>query len=333
MARIHDRQWSGEGAGSLFGAGFTFNWLWLKWIIPLVLVLWFLSGIYIVRPDEQGVVRRFGKAIRVTQPGPNYHWPQPIEKVDKVKVKKVRRMEIGFRTIPYTSPPRYRFYPEESLMLTGDEQIIDAQIIVQYQVSDPQKFLFNVRALEEPHGALMDAAEVALRHVVGQRPIDDVLITEKLQVEIDIRQLLQQIIDNYDSGLRIVEMKLQTVQPPKEVEKAFSDVVSAKEDKDRLVKEADGYREDLLPKARGQAEKIIREAEAYKAERIKHAQGDADRFLAVLKEYKKAKNVTRKRLYLETMERILPGIRKFVIDPKVGGSLLQFLPLEKGGGK
>jgi membrane protease subunit HflK len=169
-----------------------------------------------------------------------------------------------------------------------------------------------------------------LRQVVGQRPIDDVLIGEKLQIEIDIRQLLQRIIDGYDSGVRIIEVKLQTVRPPKEVAAAFSDVVSAKEDKDRLVKEAEGYREDVLPKARGQAEKIIREAEAYKAQRIKRAEGDVDRFLAVLKEYSKARDVTRKRLYLETMEQILPGIHKYVIDPKAGGNVLQFLPLETG---
>jgi len=333
MARIYDRQWLDEDTEAPFGAGFTFNRLWLKWIIPVVVALWLLSGIYIVGPDEQGVVRRFGKAVRVTQPGPHYHLPTPIEKVDKVKVKQVRRLEIGFRTISPGPPARYRFMPEESLMLTGDEQIVDSQIIVQYQVRDPEKFLFNVRGLEEPQGALMDAAEVALRQVVGQRPIDDVLITEKLQVEIDTRELLQRIVDRYDSGVRIIEVKLQTVRPPEEVAAAFSDVVSAKEDKDRLIKEADGYREDVLPKARGQAEKIIREAEAYKTERIKRAQGDADRFLAVLKEYEKAKDVTRKRLYLETMEQILPGIRKFVIDPEVGGNVLQFLPLERGDEK
>ncbi len=330
MAEIFDKQWSGGEFRSPFGPDFKFNWLWLKWIIPAVVVLWFLSGIYIVRPDEQGVVRMFGKAVRVTQPGPHYHLPGPIEKVDKVKVKKVRRIEIGFRTVSPGPPARYAFVPEESLMLTGDEQIIDAQIIVQYQVRDPEKFLFNVRGLERPQGALTDAAEVALRQVVGQRPIDDVLIYEKLQVEIDIRELLQRIIDNYNSGLKVIEVKLQTVRPPKEVAAAFSDVVSAKEDKDRFIKEAEGYREDILPKARGKAEAIIRAAEAYKAERVKRAQGDAERFLTVLKEYRNAKDVTRKRLYLETMERILPGIRKFVIDPDAGGSLLQFLPLEKG---
>ena len=334
MARIgYDSKWEDREIRLPFGPDFKFNLAWLKLIIPAVVVVWLLSGIYIVRPDEQGIVRRFGKAIRVTQPGPHYRLPQPIERVDKVKVKKVRRMEIGFRTIPNTSPARYRFYPEESLMLTGDEQIVDAQIIVQYQVQDPERFLFNVRDLEAERGALMDAAEVALRQVVGKRPIDDVLITEKLQIEIDIRELLQRIIDRYNSGLKVVEVKLQTVRPPKEVAAAFSDVVSAKEDKDRLVKEADGYREDILPKARGRAASIIRGAEAYKAERVKHAQGDAEKFLAVLKEYEKAKDVTRKRLYLETMEQILPGIRKFVIDPEASGNLLQFLPLEEGGAK
>ncbi len=319
-----------------YGLRFKFpeNWLlWLKLGVPILLILWLLSGIYIVRPDEQGVVRRFGKAVRITEPGPHYRLPRPIEMVDKVKVKQVRRIEIGFRTYRPGSPAQYSFMPEESLMLTGDEQIIDAQVIVQYQVNDPEKFLFNVRGLEAKRGALMDAAEVALRQVVGKRPIDDVLITEKLQIEIDIRELLQRIIDRYDSGVTVKEVKLQTVRPPEEVAAAFSDVVSAKEDKDRLVKEAQGYREDLLPKARGQAASIIRKAEGYKAERTKRAQGDVDKFLAILKEYEKAKDVTRKRLYLETMERILPGIRKFVIDPEVGGNMLQFLPLEKGGEK
>ena len=333
MAQMHDSQWSDSPIRSPFGPDFKFNPAWLKWIIPAVVVLWLLSGIYIVRPDEQGIVRRFGKAVRVTEPGPHYHLPGPIEKVDKVKVKKVRRIEIGFRTISPGPPARYRFVPQESLMLTGDEQIVDAQIIVQYQVKDPEKFLFNVRGLERPQGALIDAAEVALRQVVGQRPIDDVLITEKLQIEIDIREVLQKIIDRYDSGVGIKEVKLQTVRPPKEVAAAFSDVVSAKEDKDRLIKEAEGYNKDVLPKARGEARSRVLAAEAYKAERIKRAEGDADRFLSVLKEYEKAKDVTRKRLYLETMERILPGIRKFVIDAEAGGNLLQFLPLQERGGQ
>jgi membrane protease subunit HflK len=333
MAREYDSRRSGEETRAPFGPNIRFDVRWLKLIIPAVVLLWALSGIYIVRPDEQGVVRRFGKAVKVTEPGPNYHWPRPIEKVNKVKVKQVRRIEIGFITVSQGPPARYKFIPEESLMLTGDEQIIDAQVTVQYQVSDPIKFLFNVRDLERRHGALMDAAEVALRQIVGKRPIDDVLVAEKLQVEIDTRELLQRIIDRYDSGISVKEVKLQTVRPPQEVAAAFSDVVSAKEDKDRLIKEAQGYREDILPKARGKAASVIRGAEGYKAERTKRAEGDAARFLTVLKEYEKAKEVTRKRLYLETMEKILPGIRKFIVDPEAGGNVLQFLPLEKGGAK
>ncbi|MHC4172338.1 MAG: FtsH protease activity modulator HflK [Planctomycetota bacterium] len=306
---------------------------WLKWAVPILLALWLLSGIYIVGPDEQGVVRRFGKAVRTTEPGPHYHLPSPIEKVDKPKIQQVRRIEIGFETISPGPPARYQFHPEESLMLTGDEQIIDAQIIVQYKIKDAADYLFNVRNLEGPQGTIKDAAEVALRQVVGQRPIDDVLITEKLQVEIDIRTLLQEIVDGYESGVRIIEVKLQTVQPPKEVASAFSDVVSAKEDKDKLIQEAEGYKEDIIPKARGEARSIVLTAEGYKEEKVKRAQGDVEKFLAVLQEYQKAKDVTRKRLYLETMEKVLPGIKKFVIDSEIGDGLLKLLPLEKVGGQ
>ncbi|MHC4122812.1 MAG: FtsH protease activity modulator HflK [Planctomycetota bacterium] len=333
MARIYNQQWSEDDQQIFRLPQIKFNLSWLKILIPVFVVLWLASGIYIVDPDEQGVVRRFGKVIYTTEPGPHYHWPVPIEQANKVKVKQVRRLEVGFRTINPGPPAIYRDMPKESLMLTGDEQIIDAQMIVQYQVDDPAKFLFNVKGLEGSQGALMDAAEVSLRHVVGQRPIDDVLITEKLQIEIDIRLFMQEIINRYKSGIKIGEVKLQTVRPPEQVEKAFSDVVSAKEDRERLVKEADGYKEDIIPKARGEAQSIIRNAEAYKAEREKTAEGDADRFLAVLTEYQKAKDVTRKRLYLETVIQIMPNIKKIIIDPEVSGNLLPFLPLEQGAQK
>jgi len=300
----------------------------LKWIVPILLLLWLLSGIYIVGPDEQGVVRRFGKVVRITEPGPHYRLPRPIEKVDKPKIQQVRRIEIGFETVSPGPPARYQFHTEESLMLTGDEQIIDAQVIVQYKIKDAADYLFNVRNLEGSQGTIKDAAEVALRQVVGQRPIDDVLIEEKLQVEIDIRTLLQEIVDGYESGVRITEVKLQTVQPPKEVAAASSDVVSAKEDKEKLIQEAQGYQEDIIPKARGEARSIVLEAEGYKEEKIKRAHGDVAKFLAVLKEYEKAKDVTRKRLYLETMEQVLPAIKKFIIDSETGDGLLKLLPLE-----
>ena len=301
---------------------------WLKWIVPLLLAIWLLSGIYIVGPDEQGVVRRFGRVVRITEPGPHYRLPRPIEKVNRPKIQQARRIEIGFETISPGPPARYRFHTEESLMLTGDEQIIDAQIIVQYKIKDAADYLFNVRSLEGSQGTIKDAAEVALRQVVGKRPIDDVLITEKLQVEIDIRTLLQEIVDGYESGVRITEVKLQIVRPPKEVAPAFSEVVRAKEDKDKSIQEAEGYKEDILPKARGQKEKLVREAEAYKEERIRRARGDAEKFLAVLKEYQKAKEVTRKRLYLETMELVLPSIRKYIIDSDTSEGVLKLLPLE-----
>ena len=301
---------------------------WFKWIIPLILVIWLLSGIYIVGPDEQGVVRRFGRVVRITEPGPHYRLPRPIEKVDKPKIQQARRIEIGFETISPGPPARYRFHTEESLMLTGDEQIIDAQITVQYKIKDPANYLFKVRNLEGSQGTIKDAAEVALRQVVGERPIDDVLIDEKLQVEIDIRSLLQEIVDAYESGIRINDVKLQTVQPPQEVASSFSDVVSAKEDKDKLIQQAEGYKEDIIPKARGEARSIILAAEAYKEEKIRRAQGDVAKFLAVLAEYEKAKDVTRKRLYLETMEQVLPGIRKFIIDSDTSEGILKLLPLE-----
>ncbi len=300
----------------------------LKLAVPFLLVLWLLSGIYIVRPGEQGVVRRFGKAVRTTEQGPHYHLPRPIEKVNKPKVEQTRRIEIGFRTISPGPPAIYRDHPEESLMLTGDEQIIDAQIIVQYKIKDAAYYLFNVRNLEGPQGTIKDAAEVALRQVVGQRPIDDVLIEEKRQVEIDISALLQEIVDGYESVIQITEVKLQTVQPPKEVAASFSDVVSAKEDKEKLIQEAEGYKEDIIPKARGQARSIVLKAEGYKEEKIKRAHGDVAKFLAVLQEYEKAKDITRKRLYLETMEKVLPGIKKFIIDSETGEGLLKLLPLE-----
>jgi membrane protease subunit HflK len=333
MVDVRRKEWFEGGQMPSFGRNIKINWKLFVLLIPVLLVLWLATGIYIVQPGEQAVVRRFGKVNRTTGPGPHFHIPQPIEQVDKVAVEKIRRIEIGFRTIDPGPPARYKFVPAESHMLTGDEQIVDAQAIVQYKVRDPAKFLFNVRDLDTPSGALTDAAEVSLRQVVGQRPIDDVLIGKKLQIEIDIREFLQNVIDGYDSGLRVIEVKLQTVQPPKEVASAFSDVVSAKEDKDTLIKNADGYREDLLPRARGQAVQIIREAEAYKEERIKRSQGDADRFLVVLNEYSKAKDVTRKRMYLETMGRIMPDIKKFIIDPETGGNMLQLLPLDKGGDK
>jgi len=333
MVDVRRKEWFEGGQMPSFNRNIKINWKLFLLLIPVLLALWLATGIYIVQQGERGVVRRFGKAVRTTEPGPHFHFPMPIEQVDKVAVEKIRRVEIGFRTASSGTAAQYRSVPEESLMLTGDEQIVDAQIIVQYKVNDVKNYLFKVRILEGDDGVITDAAEVSLRKVVGQRPIDDVLIGEKLQIEIEIKESLQAILDGYESGISVREVKLQTVQPPREVAAAFSDVVSAKEEKDTLIKKAKGYYADLIPRTRGQSAQIEKQAEAYKQERIKRAEGDAERFLVVLKEYSKAKDVTRKRMYLETMERVLPGIKKFVIDPDTGGNMLQFLPLDKGGDK
>jgi membrane protease subunit HflK len=333
MVDVRRKEWFEGGQMPPFKLNIKVNWKLLLLLIPVLLILWALTGIYIVQPGEKGVVRRFGKAVRTTDPGPHFHLPMPIERVNKVAVEKIRRIEIGFRTVDPGPPARYIFKPEESHMLTFDEQIVNAQVTVQYRVKDASQFLFNVANLDGEFGAITDAAEVALRQVVGQRPIDDVLIAEKLSIEGEIQKYLQEILDGYESGVAIKAVKLQTVQPPEEVADAFSDVVSAKEDKERFIKVAEGYREDLLPRARGLAEQVIRKAEAYAAERTNRAHGDAERFKVVLEQYKKAKEVTRKRMYLETMGRIMPGIKKFVIDPDTGGNMLQLLPLDKGGDK
>jgi len=263
--------------------------------------------------------------VRVTSQGLHYHLPYPVEQVDRPRVTETKRLEIGFRTIDPGPPARYQFIEQESLMLTGDENIVDAQIIVQYRIKDAADYLFRVRDVV---ATLSDAAEASLRQVIGASTIDDALTVGRFRIQQEIKTVLQEIVDEYRSGLLVEEVKLQTVRPPKEVEAAFKDVVSAKEDRERLIYEAKGYREDIIPKAKGRAAQIVRAAEAYNAERVARAEGDATRFLSILEEYTKAKDVTRKRLYLETMEAILPNIRKFVIDSEAGGSLLQFLPLD-----
>jgi len=289
-------------------------------------LVWLASGIYIVSPAEQGVVRRFGKMVRITSSGLRYRLPWPIEKVDTPKVTEVKRIEVGFRTIDPGPPARYQFIPAESLMLTGDENIVDCQIIVQYKIKDSADYLFKVKYIT---GTLYDASEVALRQIIGNSDIDDALTVGKLRIQEEIRELLQRIMDGYESGILITEVKLQTVRPPKEVEAAFKDVVSAKEDREKLIYEARGYQEDIIPKTKGRAAEILRESEGYREERIKRAQGDAGKFLAILREYEKAKHVTRERLYLETMEEILPNIKKVIIDSKISSGLLQLLPLEE----
>tara|TARA_B100000315_G_C14595239_1_gene598609 strand:- start:85 stop:1032 length:948 start_codon:yes stop_codon:yes gene_type:complete len=284
--------------------------------VTLVLILigvWLvMSGFYIVGPDEEGVVRRFGEWVRTEESGLHFKFPYPIEKVDLPKVTQVKEVTVGKIL-------------REAKMLTGDENILLVEVSVQYKIKDAASYLFNVHDVDE---TLKDATESALRQVIGSHPIDDPLTEKKAEIMDEIRELLQTMLDNYNSGVDIRQVQLRDVNPPREVDHAFKDVQSAKEDKEKAINQALGYQNEVIPMARGGAEKMIREAEAYREQRIKMAEGDADKFLSVLKEYRKAKDITEKRMYLETMESILPGIEKYIIDEETG-SLLNILPLDK----
>ncbi len=300
-------------------------------IIPLLvaaLALWLFTGVYMVGPDEVGVVRTFGEYTRVAQSGLNYHFPYPIEQVNTPAVTEVKRIEIGFRTL---RNGQYRTVEKESLMLTGDENIVDAEMIVQYKIKDPVAYLFKI---VEPELTVREAAEASLRTVVGRNKIDETLTTGKFQIQEGTKTQLQLILDKYESGIHVVAVQLQDVSPPKEVIGAFKDVASAKEDKNRMVNQAEGYRNDIIPKARGEAEAMIRDAEGFRESRIKRSEGDAAKFTTILKEYRKAKSITQKRLYLETMERVLPDIEKIIVPDKDSGNMLNLLNLNPGkGGK
>ena len=296
-------------------------------IAPVLLVLiivWLLTGIYIVGPDEVGVIRTFGKLTRVTQSGLNWKFPSPIEIANTPKITEVKRIEIGFRSL---QNGQYRTVEKESLMLTGDENIVDAEMIVQYKIKDPVEYLFKIVA---PELTVREAAEASLRTVVGRNKIDETLTTGKFTIQEETKMQLQSILDKYQSGIHVVAVQLQDVSPPKEVIGAFKDVASAKEDKNRMINQAEGYRNDVIPKARGEAEAMIRDAEGFMESRIKRAEGDAIKFTTILKEYNKAKSITEKRLYLETMEKVLPDIEKIIVPDKNSGNMLNLLNLNPG---
>lgn len=299
-------------------------------LVAILAVIWVLTGLYTVRPDEIGVVKRFGKYSHETTSGLHYHLPYPMETVLKPKVTQVRRFEVGVRTVSPGPPPRYQDVPDEALMLTGDENIVNVQFIVQYLIKNPKEYLFNV---DDPAKTIKDASEAAMREVVGNSKIDDALTGGKFRIQQDTKDTLQLILDRYKSGIAVAAVQLQAVSPPEQVVAAFKDVASAREDQNRLINEAEGYSNDILPKASGKAAELIQQAEAYKESKIKQAQGDASRFTAQLKEYHKAKEVTRKRLYLETMQEVLAESKKFVVTNRTSG-VLPLLPLEGlGGGK
>ena len=314
-----------------------------KLIIPALIIIWLVSGIFIVEPGEVGVVLRFGAFSRITSPGPHYHMPYPVESVKTVKVTEVRRLEIGFRAFgsqrTAQTKGRIKSVPDESQMLTGDENIVDVQYTVQYKIKDAVNYLFNVYGQEN---TVKEASEAAMREVVGKINIDTVLTTGKDEIQTQTRDLIQDILDLYKSGIHVVTVKLQNVQPPGEVSQAFKDVASAREDRSRYINEAEAYRNGIIPQTRGQASVILNNAQAYKEATILKAKGEASKFTSILKEYQQAKDVTKKRLYIETMEKVLsnPDMEKIIISNKALNRSVPLLPLGQaqtpltnGGGK
>ena len=294
--------------------------------LVIIAILWALSGLYRVLPDEQGVVLRFGKFIKTTQPGLNYHLPFPIESVLTPKVTKVNRMDIGFRSERDTgfTSSSVADVPEESLMLTGDENIVNIDFSVFWVIKDAGKFLFKI---QDPEGTVKAAAETAMREVIARSEIQPILTEGRSQIEIDTQSIIQNILDEYNSGIQITQVQTQKADPPDQVIDAFRDVQAARADMERAKNEAEAYANDVIPRARGDASVILQAAEAYKKEVVAKAEGEASRFLAIYNEYKNAKNVTQERMYLETMEKVLADIDKIIIDKNSGSGVVPYLPL------
>jgi len=316
---------SGGSGGSGGGAGLTKSMI--SGVLVAVFLLWGVSGFYMVAADEEAVVLRFGKHTVTKGPGLNWHVPYPVETIEKLPVTRVQRLEIGFRSFPDGA---VRKRANESLMLTKDENIVDISFIVQYKIKVVEDYLFNISNATK---TVRDAAESAIREVIGRTAIDDVLTTKKAEVEVETQALIQSILDGYAAGISISTVKLQDVQPPERVIKEFKDVASAREDKERAKNEAQAYANDIIPNARGEGKKMVLDAEAYARSVVERAKGEASRFDSLLKAYRLAPVVTRKRLYLETMEDVLAKADKVIIDASVAGHVLPYLPLDKVSGK
>jgi len=287
-------------------------------VIVVVIAIYLLTGIYTIGPSEVGLVKRFGRYVATVDPGLHYHLPAPIESVVAVNVLEIRKEEIGFRTVSPPPSPRYQTVETEALMLTGDGNITHVEMVVQYRVKDAERFAFN---LIDPKEIVKEAAEAVLREQVATRTLDETLTEERDVIGADTIVALQALLDTYGTGIVVGNVQLQDVKPPKEVVSAFDDVNSARQDKEKLINQAEEYALDILPRARGQAQEIGNQAEAYKQERIKRAEGDVSRFLEVLKKYELGEEVTRTRIYIETMEEILPGMEKIILSREASGVL------------
>jgi len=291
-------------------------------VIALAAVILVWQGTFIVAPDEEGVVKRFGDVVRSAGPGPHLKIPF-IETVERPKVEKLHRIEVGFRT---DRQGRQQMLPKEALMLTGDENILAVEFIVQYKIKNAKDYLFRVDEIEETIGK---AAEASMREVVGKSKIDEALTAGKAQIQQDTQTLLQRILDQYQAGVQVAAVQLQDVDPPEAVVAAFKDVASAKEDREKLINQAQGYRNDIIPKAKGEAAQVVNQAKGNAQARVARAEGEAARFVKTLKEYEQAKEIISKRIYIETMESVMAGVEKVIIDGKAAERLLPFLPLDR----
>ena len=302
----------------------------LTFVIILAVIIFILTGLYTINPEEVGVIQRFGKYIDTTEPGLHFKIPFGVDKLTKVKVKHVYKEEFGFRTLQSGVQTKYsaRSYDYESIMLTGDLNIADVEWIVQYRIKDPVKFLFRIRYIVE---TIRDLTESVTRQIVGDRSGDEVIVLSRKEIADEIQILLQQKLDDYEAGIEIYTINLQNVNPPERVKPAFNDVNSAKQEKERILNEAWQQYNKIIPEAKGKAKRTIEEAEGYAVNRVNRAKGDADRFIQMYNQYKNAKSITKKRLYLETMQKILPKVEKvFIIDEEQTG-ILPLINLDKGG--
>lgn len=295
-------------------------------VLGIIAVIWLVFGgpVYTVAPEEQGVVLTFGKYTKTTQPGLHFKLPWPVQSVQTPKVTQVKRVEIGFRSVSRNGQEYYESFSDspdmlhEAQMLTGDENVVNCSMSVQYRITTAQDYLFNFSDEEDAELALLNISEAALRQAIGDRPIDHVLTTRKDLIQTEIEKKTQELVDLYGIGVRIDFVQLQDVKPPKEVEQSFREVASAREKREEIVNKSRGYQSEQLPRAKGEAQRILLEAAAYKESRMADARGQAVRFTALAKEYSAAPEITRTRMYLEAMADLLPRVKLTVIDEDTG---------------
>jgi len=313
-----------QGPGDFFEANFQrlqFSWGWLTWALPLIVILMLLStSFYMVDTDSKGVVQRFGRFNRITEPGLHFKLPLNIEKVQKPQASRIFKEEFGFSTLRAGIKSTYgKRTLDESLMLCGDLSVAEVEWIVQYKILEPVKYLFNIR---NPRKVIRDVSESVMRMVVGNSSVDEVLTARRMEINTEAKEKMQLILDNYKTGILVDTVKLQDVNPPEPVKPAFNEVNAAQQDKERLINQAKEEYNKVIPKARGQALQMVKQAQGYAIDRTNSALGDAQRFNQIWAEYNQNKDVTRRRLYLESLGKVFPKLeKKYIIDDKVKGLL------------